>query len=118
MTDASAAITPYGSLYRYGGHVFVALGMAMLGAFVRWLDERSKAGRMDVTILILPLLLFADFVKQEAGFTDLLMTIPSALLFATMMRWLLTRSADKAPYSASARAVVQQRSPGTVAQSR
>ncbi len=79
----SAATTPIGGLYQYGGWIPVIGGMFLLGCGVRLLDEVLDV-RTNTHSIFLVLLMFPDIVKGEQGWVDLLAAIPG-----TICIWLL-----------------------------
>lgn len=73
----SSAITPIGDLYRYGGWIPVVIGMSLLGALARLLDEVLDVGtNPHATFLVL--LLFPALVKAEDDWATLLAGLPAA----------------------------------------
>ena len=91
---SSAAVTPYGDLYRRGGFGVVIIGMAILGMFVRAIDDRRSAlGDMDPRLLFLPMLLFATLVKQEMDYLAMSASMISIVLVATLAVRLVSRRA-------------------------
>lgn len=89
---SSAAVTPYGDLYRHGGVGIVILGMAILGMFVRTVDDRRGAGTdMDPRLLFLPMMLFTTLVKQEVDFLGLSASLVSLILAAALGARLVSR---------------------------
>jgi len=93
---SSAAVTPYGDLYRRGGIVVVIVGMAVLGMFVRAVDDREGASpRLDPRLMFLPMLLFATLVKQEMDYLGLSATIVSVVLSAAFGARLASRRAQR-----------------------
>lgn len=82
---SSAAVTPYGDLYRHGGYVVVIIGMLIIGGMVRLVDsdDRRSIDR-DPRVLFLPMLLFPSLVKQEMDFIAFSASLPGVLLAATL----------------------------------
>lgn len=95
---SSAAVTPYGDLYRHGGLVVVILGMAALGVFVRVVDDRQGAAvSADPRLMFLPMLLFTTLVKQETDYLALTASVVSIVLAAALGVRLVSRGAGRRP---------------------
>lgn len=89
---SSAAVTPYGDLYRHGGVGIVILGMAILGLFVRSVDDRGTArSDLDPRLLFLPMLMFTMLVKQEMDYVALTASLVSMILTAALAGRLVSR---------------------------
>lgn len=89
---SSAAVTPYGDLYRHGGVGIVILGMAILGMFVRTVDDRRGADTdIDPRLLFLPMLLFTMLVKQEVDYLALSASLVGIILAAALGARLVSR---------------------------
>ena len=82
-----SAMTPYGDLWRHGGLVVVALGMGLVGIFMRSVDGRPGDAAADPTVLFLPFLLLPSIAKQEIDYLTLCASIPQTLLAS----WLAAR---------------------------
>lgn len=90
---SSAAVTPYGDLYRHGGVWVVIVGMAILGMFVRTVDDRGGAGSdIDPRLFFLPMLLFVNLVKQEIDYLALSASLVSTVLAAALAVRLVSRN--------------------------
>ena len=95
---SSAAVTPYGDLYRHGGVGIVVIGMAILGMFVRIVDDRGGAGSdIDPRLLFLPMLLFTTMVKQEMDYLALSASLVSVTLAAALAARLVSRRKMPSP---------------------
>jgi hypothetical protein len=95
---SSAAVTPYGDLFRRGGVGIVILGMAILGMFVRAVDGRGNLTRdIDPRLLFLPVLLFTALVKQEIDFFALSASLVSTILAAAIAARLVTLTKSGGP---------------------
>lgn len=93
---SSAAVTPYGDLYRRGGIVVTIVGMAVLGMFVRAIDDREGAFRgVDPRLMFLPMLLLATLVKQEMDYLGISASIVSVVLVAAFGARLVSRRAQR-----------------------
>jgi hypothetical protein len=79
----SAASTPAGSLYQYGGWIPMMAGMFILGCGMRLIDEAVDI-RVSAHAALFILLFFPDWVKSEIGWIDLVASIPQ-----TLALWLL-----------------------------
>lgn len=91
---SSVALTPYGDLYRHGGLVVVIVGMAVLGAFVRVIDDREGTDvTADPRLMFLPMLLFTTLVKQETDYLALTASIVSIVVAAALGVRLASRGA-------------------------
>lgn len=89
---SSAALTPYGDLYRHGGIIVVICGMALLGMFVRVVDDRGGPdATSDPRAAFLPMLLFATLVKQEIDYLALSASIVSIVLAAALGARIVSR---------------------------
>ncbi|MGO4340878.1 hypothetical protein [Pedococcus sp. 2YAF34] len=75
---SSAAVTPYGDLYRHGGLGVVFVGMLLMGWAVRCLDSvvDARGSGSDPRLLFLPLLLLPTLVKQEVDVLGLTASLP------------------------------------------
>jgi hypothetical protein len=82
-----SAMTPYGDLWRHGGLIVVAIGMAILGVFLRSVDGRPGDAAEDPTLLFLPFMLLAIIAKQEMDYLTMSAGIPQALVTS----WIATR---------------------------
>jgi hypothetical protein len=80
----SAAITPLGSLYRYGGWVPLIAGMLFLGFLFRMLDDIIDVRGNPHTVFI-PLLTFQALVTAEQDWAT---TLVAMVLFVPV--WVLT----------------------------
>jgi hypothetical protein len=95
---SSAALTPYGDLYHHGGIVIVAIGMLVLGFFVRVIDDRhGPAATVDPRMLFLPMLFFTTLVKQETDYLGLVASIVSILAAAAIGVRLASRGGSLTP---------------------
>lgn len=83
---SSTTITPVGDLYRHGGWIPVIVGMFLLGALLRLLDDCLDV-RANPHALFLILLLFPSLVTAEQDWITLLAGIP-----ATIALWLFAVS--------------------------
>ncbi|MBC7632931.1 hypothetical protein [Aeromicrobium sp.] len=83
---SSAALTPYGDLYRHGGVMVVIVGMLLLGFFVRVIDDRTggRSASVDPRMLFLPMLFFTTLVKQETDYLSLAASIVSIVAAAAI----------------------------------
>lgn len=89
---SSAAVTPYGDLYRHGGVEIVIVGMAILGMFVRTVDDRGgTVSDMEPRLLFLPMLLFSTLVKQEMDYLAMSASLVSIILVAALASRLVSR---------------------------
>jgi len=89
---SSAAATPYGDLYRHGGVGVVLAGMAILGMFVRAVDDREGAAiYSDPRLMFLPMGLFTMLVKQEMDYLALSASLVSVSLAAALGARLVSR---------------------------
>jgi hypothetical protein len=75
----SAASTPVGSLYQYGGWIPVLAGMLVLGSLVRLMDDSLDIYKNPHAVLLV-LLLLPNLVKSEAGWVDLIASIPGTIV--------------------------------------
>jgi hypothetical protein len=75
----SAPSTPVGSLYQYGGWIPVLAGMFVLGCAVRLIDDSLDIYRNPHAVLLV-LLLLPNLVKSEAGWVDLIASIPGTIV--------------------------------------
>lgn len=88
----SVAVTPYGDLYRRGGQGVVIIGMAILGMFVRTVDDREGAAfHADPRLMFLPMTLFTALVKQEMDYLTLSASLVSIILVAALAVRLVSR---------------------------
>jgi hypothetical protein len=89
---SSAAVTPYGDLYRHGGVWVVIVGMAILGMFVRTVDDREGAAiQADPRLMFLPMVLFTTLVKQEMDYLGLTASLVSVISAAALAARLVSR---------------------------
>lgn len=86
----SSAMTPYGDLWRRGGLGVVAVGMLVLGLFLRMVDARPGDCRRDPRLLFLPMLLFVTIFKQETDYESLLASLVSIIVVAGLAARLVT----------------------------
>jgi len=91
----SAAITPEGDLWRYGGWLPVTIGMFLLGCLVRLLDDVTDIRTSPHAVFLL-LLIFPVLVKNEEDVVSLLLAVASSLAV-----WLLAVAVAFAPRSPS-----------------
>lgn len=92
----SAALTPYGDLYRHGGIVVVIAGMGLLGMFVRVVDDRDGATvTADPRLMFLPMLLFTTIVKQEMDYVSLSASVVSVVVAAAFAVRLVSRGVNQ-----------------------
>lgn len=75
----ASAITVIGDLYRHGGIVVVIVGMCILGAAVRLLDDSWHPVR-DIRLGILYVSVFLTLVNLELDVSSLIVSIPVAVL--------------------------------------
>lgn len=93
---SSAALTPYGDLYRHGGLVVVIVGMGALGMFVRVVDDRKgPTATVDPRMMFLPMLLFATLVKQETDYLALSASVVSIVVAAALGVRLVSRGTNQ-----------------------
>jgi hypothetical protein len=76
----AAAVTPIGDLYRYGGWTVVVLGMAILGAWIRFLDQLIDARRNPHAGMLLLVIVWSTVVG-EAGWVQIFSSIPVLAAF-------------------------------------
>jgi hypothetical protein len=89
---SSAAVTSYGDLYRHGGVWVVIVGMAILGMFVRTVDDREGAAiQADPRLMFLPMVLFTTLVKQEMDYLGLTASLVSVISAAALAARLVSR---------------------------
>lgn len=70
------------------------LGMALLGMFVRTVDDRAGPGSViDPRFLFLPIALFLTLVKQEMDYVALSASLVSIILAAALGTRLVSRRA-------------------------
>lgn len=86
----SSAVTPLGDLYRHGGLLPVAVGMLLLGLCCRLLDMLFRPERDPRAICFL-LVFLPLFVKFEVDMYSLIMSVPAAVLTATLGARLMCR---------------------------
>lgn len=97
---SSAALTPYGDLYRHGGITIVILGMLVLGIFVRVIDDRDgPVVTGDPRMLFLPMLFFTTLVKQETDYLGLTASIVSIVAAAAIGVRLASRGGATPEYA-------------------
>jgi hypothetical protein len=94
---SSAAVTPYGDLYRHGGYPILILGMLGVGALVRLIDSRERqSAATDPRVLFLPMLLFPVVVKQEIDMMSFLASLPGVIVAAGLAARLTSATQQQA----------------------
>lgn len=89
--NSSSAITFQGSLYMHGGGGIVVIGMVLLGAVVRRIDDSvARSLTIDPSVALLPLILFIPVAKQELEVTTLLASVPIYFLTYVIARRAVT----------------------------
>jgi hypothetical protein len=79
-TYTSSAVTPEGDLWRHGGWLTLVVGMALLGAGLRFVDAIIGSIKRHPTGVLLVLALFATVVKHETDMISLIASIPGTLI--------------------------------------
>ncbi len=76
---SASAISPLADLYRYGGLIAVLVGMGLLGAGHRLIDEAwSPIKDLRYVVIFVPL--FFSMVMSEEGVRDMLASLPVRLI--------------------------------------
>jgi hypothetical protein len=96
---SSAAITPQGDLYRYGGWPVLLAGMLLLGLGYRLVDVLFRP-EVDPRSMFFLLVFLPDLIRSETDAFTMAASIPSGVLTAVLGIWIGFRRIRRRPLPA------------------